>query len=125
MKKRIALLFTMLISFIAIYAQEVKQIEVGYDEDFSPIVYITTANPTNKTITTIEFTIAYRLPNSHPNNIFALQYTQYIQKVTIAPKQEKRFSISITTKYGNYELGSIWIKRVRFSDGTFKEMSKY
>lgn len=125
MGKRIALFIIMLLSFTALYAQEVKKVDISYDEDFRPTVNLTVTNPTNKTITTIEFTVAYKLPGSHPNNIFAFHYTQYIQKIVISPNQEKNFPISITTKYGNYELYSIWIKRVRFSDGTIKEISKY
>ena len=125
MGKRIVLLIIMLLSLIALDAQEVKKIDISYDENFIPAVNLTVTNPTNKTITTIEFTIAYGLPNSHPNNIFAFHYTQYIQKISISPKQKRKFPISITTKYGNFELSSIWIKCVRFSDGTIKEISKY
>ena len=81
MKKQITLLFILVVSFTPLFAQEVKEAKFTYDENFHSTAYITVDNPTNKVITTIEFTIEYKNKYSNnPNNIFAYQYHQHIKK---------------------------------------------
>lgn len=103
----------------------IEKLETTYDENFYPTVYLTVSNPSEKTITTIEFKIFYNIPGMDGNNIFAHKYKQYIQKITIMPYTKIKFSTTISTEIGNYKANQIWITKVRFSDGTIKVINDY
>lgn len=110
-------LFTLILalSSISMYSQSVRDTKSYYDSSNTKYVKTTIINTTYKTINCVVFTIIYQ----DPLLISSWDYEDVKVSVTVPPRSYKR--ISYYPPANKYEAKEQYLKRIIFTDGTYRD----
>ena len=111
------ILLSLLISFISIncFSQKLIASKLKYDYDNNPYIISKIANTTYKRIVCIIFTIEYAYPDIWDIN----RYKEVKVKESISAKPSK--IISYYVPKDTYKPNTVYISKIIFSDGSYKE----
>lgn len=101
----------------------VTSTNVNYDANFNPIVDATVNNPTNKAITNIVFSGFFYIPDANQHDIFAHEFVDENLSVNISPNSIGQVTVSFSTPKEGMKYKGLYIKKIRFEDGSVEEHS--